>query len=66
MGEWLTYSLLSLLIAGADFPKFSKTLSTFFSSTKLIFRALPKQSFVPILANFCAPEANFKEKRAKK
>ena len=35
---------------------FSKKL---FRSTKLIFRALPKHCFAPILAKFSAPHANF-------
>ena len=36
---------------GADFQKKSKILTTFFfRSTKLIFRALPKHCFAPILA----------------
>ena len=42
------------------FKKFSKILTTFFfRSTKQIFRALPKHCFAPILAKFCAPQANF-------
>ena len=42
---------------GADFQKI---FQFFFRSTKLmIFRALPKHCFAPILAKFSAPEANF-------
>ena len=45
---------------GRIFKKFSKILTTFFfRSTKLIFRALPKHCFAPILAKFSAPQANF-------
>ena len=43
---------------GADFQKILTTFF-FFRSTKLIFRALPKHCFAPILAKFSAPEANF-------
>ena len=45
---------------GRIFKKKSKILTTFFfSPTKLIFRALPERCFDPILAKFCAPQANF-------
>ena len=40
-----------------NFPKFWRLFS--FRSTKLIFRALPKHCFAPILGKFCAPQANF-------
>ena len=39
----------------AEFQKNSKFLSTFFRSTKLIFRALPKHSKDPVLVKFSAP-----------
>ena len=45
---------------GADFQKIFENfddLFFFFRSTKLIFRALPKHGFVPILAKFFAPQA---------
>ena len=53
---------------GRIFKKISKILTTFFffRSTKLIFRALPKHGFVPILAKFFAPQAKFWKKQAKK
>ena len=69
---------LRLMGAGADlgfsrgggriFKKISKILTTFFffRSTKLIFRALPKHCFAPILAKFSAPQANFWKKKVKK
>ena len=39
---------------------FSKNFDDlFFRSTKLIFRALPKHFFAPILVKFSAPQANF-------
>ena len=47
---------------GADFQKIFQNfddLFFFFRSTKLIFRALPKYCFAPILAKFSAPQANF-------
>ena len=45
---------------GADFQKkFENFDDLFFRSTKLIFRALPKHCFAPILAIFSAPQANF-------
>ena len=48
---------------GANFQKkirkFWRPFFFFFRSTKLIFRALPKQCFAPILAKFSAPQANF-------
>ena len=47
---------------GADFQKIFQNfddLFFFFRSTKLIFRALPKHCFAPILAKFSAPQANF-------
>ena len=46
---------------GGFSKKNSKILTTFFffRSTKLIFRALPKQCFPLILAKFSAPQANF-------
>ena len=40
---------------------FKKLYRPFFRSTKLIFRALPKHCFVPILAKFSAPQANFEK-----
>ena len=43
----------------ADFQKTSKNLSTFLRSTELIFRALPEHLKDPVLAKFCAPQANF-------
>ena len=54
---------------GRIFEKISKILTTFFfffRSTKLIFRALPKHCFAPILAKFCAPQANFWKNSKKK
>ena len=52
---------------GRIFKKFSKILTTFFffRSTKLIFRALPKHCFAPILAKFSAPQANFSKNSQK-
>ena len=46
---------------GADFQKIFQNFGDFFffRSTKLIFRALPKHCFAPILAKFSAPQANF-------
>ena len=45
---------------GADFQKKMKNFDElFFRSSKLIFRALPKHCFAPILAKLCAPQANF-------
>ena len=45
---------------GADFQKiFENFVDLFFRSTKLIFRALPKHCFAPILAKFSAPQAKF-------
>ena len=47
---------------GADFRKIFQNfddLFFFFRSTKLIFWALPKHCFAPILAKFSAPQANF-------
>ena len=41
-----------------NFPKFWRTFF-FFRSTELIFGALPKHCFAPILAKFSAPQANF-------
>ena len=47
---------------GRIFKKNSKTLTTFFfSSTKLIFRALPKHCFAPIFAKFSAPQESLKK-----
>ena len=53
---------------GRILKKFSKILTTFFfiRSTKLIFRALPKHCFAPILAKFSAPQANFLKNSQKK
>ena len=54
--------------AGADlgfsrgrriFKNFSKILSTFFRSTELIFRVLPKHCLVPVFAKFSAPHVKF-------
>ena len=47
------------------FPKFWRPFF-FFRSTKLIFRALPKHCFAPILAKFSAPQANFWKNSKKK
>ena len=46
---------------GADFQKIFQNFDDlfFFRSTKLIFRALPKHCFAPILAKFSALQANF-------
>ena len=51
---------------GADFQqKKSKILTTFFFRlTKLIFRALSKHCFAPILAKFSAPQAKFRKKQS--
>ena len=51
-----------------DFQKIFQNFDDlfFFRSTKLIFRALPKHCFAPILAKFSAPQANFKKKTVKK
>ena len=52
---------------GADFQKiFQNFHDLFFRSTKLIFRALPKHCFAPILDKFCAPQANFWKNSQKK
>ena len=48
------------------FKNFRKFSRTFFWSTKLIFRALPKHCFVPILAKVSAPQAKFGKCRPKK
>ena len=51
---------LGISRGGRIFKKFSKILTIFFfRSTKLIFRALPKHCFAPILAKFSAQQANF-------
>ena len=42
---------------GGDFEKFSKFCRSFFRSTELIFRALPKHGLVRVLAKFSAPQA---------
>ena len=46
---------------GADFQKIFQNFDDLFilRATKLIFRALPKHCFAPILAKFSALEANF-------
>ena len=46
---------------GVDFQKFFQNFDDlfFFRLTKLIFRALPKHCFTPILAKFSAPQADF-------
>ena len=46
---------------GADFQKVFENFDDLFflRSTKLIFRALPKHGFVPILAKFFASQAKF-------
>ena len=44
---------------GGFSKKFENFDDFFFRSTKLIFRALPKHCFAPILAKFSAPQANF-------
>ena len=48
---------------GADFQKKIENFDDlfFFRSTKLIFRALPKHCFAPVLAKFSAPQANLKK-----
>ena len=54
----------------ADFQKifenFDDLFFLFFRSIKLIFRALPKHGFVPILAKFFASQAKFWKNRSKK
>ena len=43
----------------ADFQKTSKNFIDLFRSTKLNYQALPKHLQEPVLAKFCAPQANF-------
>ena len=48
-----------------DLQKILKILSTFFRSTKLIYRALPEQKH-PFWPNFLRCSQNFEKKMAKK
>ena len=59
---WFNRADLGFFVEGGIFKKKIENFDElFFRSIKLIFRAVAKHCFAPILAKFSAPQANFKK-----
>ena len=56
----------SRIFSRGDLKKIRKFCRPFFRSTKLIFRALPKQLKDPVLVKFSVQQANFVKNRPKR